>query len=79
MIDFMQKIMQSTTNSITDAITFLIIAIFYEVTVLQLPIPEIFNMLGMLVIIALGINLIIAPENPLPQRIFNTDFHNVKQ
>lgn len=63
MIDFMNKIIQSTIDNLVDAVTFLLIIVFYEVAVLQLPIPEIFNMMGIVVLFTLGLNVILSSDN----------------
>jgi hypothetical protein len=60
MIDSMGKIMHSTVGNLADSVGFLLIVIFYEISVLQLPIPEIFHMLGIVVIFSIGLNTILS-------------------
>lgn len=68
MIDFINKIIQSTVNNLIDSVGVLLIVIFYEITVLQLPVPEIFHMVGILALFTLGLNTILSSQQPTQVR-----------
>lgn len=66
MINFMNKEMQAAIDNLSDAHAIIFMIVFYTISILQLPIPEIFNMLGIVVIFTLGINIILSSDKHSP-------------
>lgn len=65
MIHLINKIIGSTINNLVGSLFFLSIALFYTLTVLQLPIPDIFHMFGILVLFTLGLNAVLFTDHPV--------------
>ncbi len=60
MIYEFNKIMHAVVANIINTSAAILLILFYALSVLQLPIPEVVNMLGILVIFAFGINIILS-------------------
>ncbi|HRJ52332.1 MAG TPA: hypothetical protein PLE99_06175 [Candidatus Thiothrix moscowensis] len=60
MIDFIIEIIDSTLTALRDAQHYLLVIFFYAVTILHLPMDDVLEMFGILVLLTLGINLILA-------------------
>ena len=56
------KLISSTLETLSDAQHFLLIALFYAVTVLQLPMDTVIKMFALLVLFAFGLNMILDTE-----------------
>ncbi len=65
MIHLINKIIGSTINNLVGSLFFLSIALFYTLTVLQLPIPDIFHMFGIVILFALGLNAVLCTDHPV--------------
>lgn len=63
MIDYIGKIFQSTIDNLVDSLGFILIIVFYELSVLQLPVPEIFHMIGIVLLFTFGLNTILTSHN----------------
>ncbi|MGB3917291.1 hypothetical protein J9253_13930 [Thiothrix litoralis] len=66
MINDFYKIIQSTRENWIDALAFVMVAFFYGLSVLQLPVPEIVQMFGILAIFSLGMNTILSSSQHSP-------------
>lgn len=60
MIDDIYKIIQLTLDNWIDSLAFLMISLFCGLSILQLPVPEIVQMFGVLVVFSLGMNTILS-------------------
>lgn len=60
MIYEFNKLMRSVVNNLINASAVMLLILFYALSVLQLPVPEVINMLGVLVVFAFGINIILS-------------------
>ncbi len=60
MIYEFNKLMRSVVNNLVNASAIMLLVLFYALSVLQLPVPEVVNMLGVLVVFAFGINIILS-------------------
>lgn len=60
MIYEFNKLMRSVVNNLINASAVILLILFYALSVLQLPVPEVVNMLGVLVVFAFGINIILS-------------------
>ncbi|OQX12468.1 MAG: hypothetical protein BWK73_14780 [Thiothrix lacustris] len=62
MIYEFNKIMHAVITNIINASAAMLLILFYALSVLQLPVPEVANMLGVLVVFAFGINIILSSD-----------------
>ena len=60
------KIMQSVVDNWIDSLGFILVAFFYGLSFLQLPMSELFHMLGILVVLSVGMNIILSSSKRLP-------------
>jgi hypothetical protein len=60
------KIIQSAVDNWVDSLAFILVAFFYGLSVLQLPVPEVIHMFGILVAFSLGINTILSSSKQTP-------------
>ncbi|MBU0657011.1 MAG: hypothetical protein KJ914_17950 [Gammaproteobacteria bacterium] len=63
MTDFTVYLIRSTIDTLSEALPFLLVILFYAVTILQLPMDTVVEMFGMLGVITLGMNLILSEGN----------------
>lgn len=63
MIDFTIKLINSTLETLTEALPLLLVTLFYAVTILQLPMDTVVEIFGILTLITLGMNLILPIED----------------
>ena len=63
MINDIYEIIQSAIDNWVDSLILIAVAFFYVLSVLQLPVPEIVQMLGVLVVLSLGINSVLSPKS----------------
>lgn len=62
MIYEFNKIMRAVVANLINTSAAILLVVFYALSVLQLPVPEVANMLGILVVFAFGINLILSSD-----------------
>ncbi|QQZ28601.1 hypothetical protein HMY34_07450 [Thiothrix subterranea] len=60
MIYEFNKIMRAVVANLINASAVILLVLFYALSVLQLPVPEVANMLGVLIVFAFGINIILS-------------------
>ena len=60
--------MRSVVDNWIDSLGFILVAFFYGLSFLQLPMAELFHMLGILVVLSVGMNIILSSSKrqPLP-------------
>jgi hypothetical protein len=59
------KIMQSVVDNWLDALGFILVAFFYGLSFLQLPMSDLLHMLGILVVVSVGMNIILSSSKRL--------------
>lgn len=62
MIYEFNKIMRAVVDNLINTSAAILLVVFYALSVLQLPVPEVANMLGILVVFAFGINVILSSD-----------------
>ncbi|WP_028489597.1 hypothetical protein [Thiothrix lacustris] len=60
MISTAYEIVRSSLNNWVDSLIFIMIALFYVLSVLQLPVSEIIQMFAILAAFSIGINIILS-------------------
>ncbi|OQX02038.1 MAG: hypothetical protein BWK73_44070 [Thiothrix lacustris] len=60
------KIMQSVVDNWIDSLGFILVAFFYGLSFLQLPLSDLFHMLGILAVLSVGMNIILSSSKCLP-------------
>ena len=60
------KIMQSVVDNWIDSLGFILVAFFYGLSFLQLPVSELFQMLGILAVLSVGMNIILSSSKRQP-------------
>jgi hypothetical protein len=69
MISFINKTIQSTVDNLFDSLAFLMVAFFYGLSILKLPVAEMFHMFGILVVFTVGINVILFSGKHIPTQL----------
>lgn len=60
------KIIQSVVDNWIDSLGFILVAFFYGLSFLQLPVSELFQMLGILAVLSVGMNIILSSSKRQP-------------
>lgn len=63
MIDFTLKLINSTLETLSEALPILLVTLFYAVTILQLPMGNVIEIFGILGLFTMGLNVILPVED----------------
>lgn len=59
MIYEFNKVMRAVVDNLINTSAVILFILFYALSILQLPVPEVANMLGVLIVFAFGINVVL--------------------